>query len=366
MIRTSADVSQQNLLDYINSIATVSAYSAALAKTQLPTIAQTPSWYADFAYKLALAQSHVRNWQGGILPVLQGVPVSVVSFDAAIQSTFTILSTSLTALKADPGNRQLVQTITSTAGSLGQNIQQVQTTVEGMEENITTFAGNLVPDAGALSTLAKNALTASKADQDSVAQLNDAIQNLQNLIAAKNRVAELENLGKADLAIFLVVVAATVGWLGGPVVDGLLGMAAIGLLAGFGDKLKTENDITQQQADIHNIELEISSINSQVAILQSVATSFQQLVQTNDQAQQAASTVENMWLQPMDDISSSLKNLTAITTNLSLSQIDQAISECNASLSAWNALIQTATQLAKVTYNFDPPVTLQTGISKAA
>ncbi len=41
-----------------------------------------------------------------------------------------------------------------------------------------------------------------------------------------------------------------------------------------------------------------------------------------------------MWLEPMDDINSTLQKLKAIGTNLSPSQIDEVIAECSDSLSA--------------------------------
>lgn len=73
-----------------------------------------------------------------------------------------------------------------------------------------------------------------------------------------------------------------------------------------------------------------------------------------------------MWLDPMDDINSTLQNLKAIGTNLSPSQIDEAIAECSDSLSAWNDLIATAKQLSNVTYNFEAPVTIDSKVPKAA
>ena len=65
---------QQQILDYVNSVGTVSSYVYALTKTDLPVLNFPPSWYADFTEKLAVAKADSLSWIYSVVPTLQLLP----------------------------------------------------------------------------------------------------------------------------------------------------------------------------------------------------------------------------------------------------------------------------------------------------
>lgn len=347
---------QQQILDYVNSVATVSSYVYALTKTELPVLNFPPSWYADFAEKLAVAKADSLSWIYSVVPTLQLLPRSLINFNSVFQQNLSSLVQNLQVLKANPNNTAARQELASVLQTLLTEVQSAQTVVQSLDSAMDTFAAELQPDAQTLNDLASNATTAAGADTAQVQKLDAVIENFRQAIASEEQRASLENLLKGDLALFIVGVAMTIGWVGGPIVDGILAMAAIGILAGIGDKLASEPNVQAFQAEIGSVQQEIGAVNTEVALLQNTSTRFTQLLSANSEAQQALSVVRAIWDDPAADLAAMIQDLNNASTDLNLSMLDDAIKASQGAASTWNQIEEFASSLNFVQFKFDPTV----------
>jgi hypothetical protein len=344
-------VSSQALIDYVNASAGVTGYALALSRAALPVLTHPQPWYAGFAGSLVPAKSHALVWINSVLPQMKAVPVAVQNAQSPASGDFASLDAALAALLNAPGDQALIQAAQNAVTDLTTLVLAVQGAVTTFEQAITDFAADLIPDATTLAGFAADAAKTQGADLKDVARLNAAIQNLQDLIAAKTEAYELNNWGKGVIAIFLVVTAATIGWLGGPVVDGLLGMVAIGTLAGVGDKLKSELDIQDQVTEIANIQSELSDVNTEIALLQSTSKQFAALTTQNTTEQEQVKTVEDFWTPSLDWLSQLHTLLPSISQSVTAGNITQAQTDAASAYSLWTQLQDFVTPLTQVQYN---------------
>ena len=222
--------SPQQLVDYVNATAAVTAYAAAVAQTRLPALVLTPPWYSSYADQFTLAQAHAQAWLDGTLPEISALPAALVDNDAIVRGAISAAQEALQALAAAPADPAKRQAAVAALTNLGKATAPVQRALDGLRRTLSSFAGQLAGDATTLSGMAQAAGTAAGADAAAVAQLQGVIADLRTAIDARTQAANLDNLVKGELTVLIVMVAAAVGWAGGPLVGGLLGLAAAGLL----------------------------------------------------------------------------------------------------------------------------------------
>lgn len=340
----------EQLLDYVNSVAAVSAYAAAVSQTQPPALTMTPPWYAGYIESYENVQARALTWTNGTLPELQKLPAALLDADGLLQPELTAAGSALSALAADPSDANLQQAAVAALSSLSTQAAPIQKALDDLQAEVTKFSDELTTDITTLTAMSESASKAAGSDAAEVAKLTTVIAQLQQAIETRQEIAHLENLLKGDLAIFLVVVAATVGWLGGPIVDGLLGMAAIGLLAGIGDKLASEPDIVALQAEITNVQQEISEVNAEVAILQATVSTFAQLAQQGTGTEGALVEISSTWAAQTQEVDSIAADLAAATGDVPAEQVAAAQLAVQNVGSLWSEVVAAMQILAGVSW----------------
>ena len=339
---------QQALLDYVNSVAAVTSYASAVAQTKLPVLVLTPDWYAAYISKFELVQAHALTWLNGLLPELGQLPAAVIDADPLVQTRVGAASSALTELATDPGNQAAQQAAQAALLALQSILQPVQQALDNVDGNLFKFVTQLATDLTTLQSMADAANTAAGADEAEVAKLTGLIAELRAAIANLEEIAHLENLLKGDLALFVVVVAATIGWFGGPIIDGLLGMAILGTAAGIGKKAASTADVTGLQNDITNVQQEISTESVEVAAIQATITGFQQLVGSGGSTQQSLSDVTGNWTSQSSAIDAVLADLANAQSDISREQVAAAQTAVTKLATGWAALLATMQLLAGV------------------
>jgi hypothetical protein len=330
---------QQALLDYVNATAAVTAYANAVAQTQLPSLVLTPDWYADYVTSFEQAQAHALTWLNGLLPEITGLPTAVIDADPLVQERLSAVTAALGQLATDPTNPAVKQAVQAALTNLQSILLPVQQALDNLDRYLADFVGELGIDLATLQSMATAASAAAGADQAEVAKLNGIIAQLQQAIATREEIASLENLLKGDLIIFVVVVAATIGWFAGPIIDGLLGMALMGVAAGVGKKVASEADVTELQAEISNVQKEISAVSVEVAAIQSTVAGFEQLVNSGTGTQQALAEVTGNWTADAGQIDAVLADLGEAQADISAGQVADAQATMTELASSWAALL---------------------------
>jgi cell division protein FtsB len=135
------------------------------------------------------------------------------------------------------------------------------------------------------------------------------------------------------------VVAATIGWEGGPVTEGLLGMALLGLASWIGPKVASTADVTALQQEITSVQQEISTESVEVAAIQTTVTGFQQLVGAGAGTQQALAEVTGSWTSESDAIDAVLAELSNAQSDVSHEQVAAAQAAMAGLAERWTALV---------------------------
>jgi hypothetical protein len=339
---------QQALLDYVNSVAAVTSYASAVAQTKLPALVLTPDWYAGYISSFELVQAHALTWLNGLLPEISQLPTAVIDADPLVQARVSAASAALTELAADPGDAAAQQAAQAALLALQSILLPVQQALDNVDGSMLGFMTKLAADLTTLKAMADAANAASGADQAEVAKLTGVITELRAAIANLEEIAHLENLLKGDLALFVVVVAATIGWFGGPIIDGLLGMAVLGTAAGIGKKAASTADVTGLQNDITNVQQEISAESVEVAAIQATVAGFEQLVGSGAGTQQALADVTGNWTSQSSAIDAVLADLARAQSDVSREQVAAAQTAVNLLASQWSALLAAMQLLAGV------------------
>jgi len=330
---------QQALLNYVNSVAAVTSYATAVAQTKLPALVLTPDWYASYITSFEQVQAHALTWLNGLLPEISQLPTAVTDADPLVQARANAAAAALVALAPDPGNQAAQQAAQDALLDLQSILQPVQQALDNVDGNLLKFVTQLNTDLTTLQSMADAANTASGADQAEVARLTGLIAELRAAIANLEEIAHLENLLKGDLALFVVVVAATIGWFGGPIIDGLLGMALLGTAAGIGKKAASTADVTGLQADITNVQQEISAESVEVAAIQATVAGFKQLVGSGTGTEQALDDVTGNWTSQSSAIDAVFAELRSAQSDISREQVAAAQTALSKLATLWSALL---------------------------
>ncbi len=339
---------QQALLDYVNACAAVTSYATAVAQTQLPSLVFTPDWYADYVTSFEQAQAHALTWLNGLLPEISGLPPAVIDADPLVQQRLDAVNATLSQLAADPSDPALTEAALAALTGLQSILLPVQQALDNLDRYLGDFVTELGTDLATLQSMATAASGAAGADQAEVAKLNGIIAQLREDIATREEIASLENMLKGDLVIFVVVVAATIGWFAGPIIDGLLGMALMGTAAGIGKKVASEADVTGYQDEIGNVQKEISAVSVEVAAIQSTVAGFDQLVNSGTDTQQALAEVTGNWTADEGQIDAVLADLRNAQADVSAGQVADAQAAMTELASEWAALVAAMQVLAGV------------------
>ena len=333
----------------MNSVAAVTSYATAVAQTKLPALVLTPDWYGSYISSFEQVQAHALTWMNGLLPELGQLPAAVIDADPLVQARVNAASAALTELAADPGNQAAQQAAQAALLALQSILLPVQQALDNIDGSLLRFVSKLAADLATLKAMAAAANAASGADQAEVAKLTGVIAQLRQAIANLEEVAHLENLLKGDLALFVVVVAATIGWFGGPIIDGLLGMALLGTAAGIGKKAASTADVTDLQDMITNVQQEISAESVEVAAIQATVTGFEQLAGSGTGTQQALADVTGNWTSQSSAIDAVLADLAGAQSDVSREQVAAAQTAVSRLVTQWSALQAAMQLLAGVT-----------------
>ncbi|HEU5268523.1 MAG TPA: hypothetical protein VFU36_01275 [Jatrophihabitans sp.] len=352
---------QQALVDYVNSTSAVTSYATAVAQTQLPTLVLTPDWYGSYITSFEQVQAHALTWLNGLLPEINALPGAVIDADALVQLRVTAVSTALTELAADPDSRPAQQAAQSALLSLQSILQPVQQTLDNLDAHLLEFVTELGTDLATLQSMADAANAAAGADQAEVARLTGIIAQLRAAIANQEEIAHLQNMLTGDLVIFVVVVAATIGWVGGPIIDGLLGMALLGTASAIGPRAAASADVTDLQDEITSVQQEISTESVEIAAIQSTVAGFEQLVGSGADTQQALAEVTGNWTSQTSTIDAVLTDLTDAQAAVSSEQVTTAQAAVADLATQWADLVAAMQLLSGVSVQIaDQPVPITT------
>ena len=350
----AATPTQQQLLDYQNSCATVNQYAYAITNTSLPVLNHPPTNYANFATEFAPAKAHCLDWTTGIFPTMLSFPGTIVNQAADLFNLEdTMASAWLTALIADPSNENAKAGLAKALTTMVAITQAQLTTAQGLVTSMNTFATNITSDANTLSTLAQQALDGAGEDQGQITTLNGKITDLKNQINTFNTLLTISEIGMG-LSIFVGLLGIVCCLIPGAqgVGAGIIVVAVAGEAASITGTVLLNKAIDADNQNIQTDKQLITEYNQDIIALQAVNAQFQWLQKANVAAQQAMQAVVQMWQNLSTELTTMQNDLTTVGTDVTAAQYQQAQNDLTTAAAAWQEVVDFAKALAGIDYKW--------------
>ena len=275
------------------------------------------------------------------------------------------MAAGLQALQQDPADSTARQTIESAISVLQGELAPSLTTISDLGSWISGYSALIAPDATSLSDLCTQIAAAEQADEAAMARIQQSLDSLDELVAARTELATLDTIGNIAFGIFLGIAGVGIG-------VPFSGTAAIIVSLGFGIASAAftgflpidtppdyQESLAEVQAEMDAVNTEIGSVNTIVGMLQATANQFTQLVNASTQASSNAQEVLAFWQTVQSDLTSTIGGLDQILDDL---LADDSVAEALASLQeaakSWNDLESSMTNLSTLTYQVSPTIDL--------
>ncbi len=350
---TSTPTSQQ-LADYANAMIAINSYAYAVTNQQLPVLNQPPADYGAFVMAFQPAKQHALDWSTDVF-------VSMVQFPGIIanqaSSLFNLessyIDTYLKELIANPNNEPALSGLQTALTTMRNMIQEQVNTISALQQLLGAFTSNIQADAQTLAKIAQDALADAGADQQAITQLVQDIKNLNTQVNTYQTLITVSEIG-IPLSIFVGliggVLCAIPGAQGAGVGLIILGVAGTG--ASIAGTVLASQQVKALQNAITTEKDQVSNLNQDVIQLQGVSTQFSALYDANVQAQDALSTIANMW-RLLDTVIDEVNvDLTDVNTEITAADYQQALTDFQLAENNWKEVVTFAQGLDSINYSW--------------
>lgn len=345
---------QQQLADYANALITINNYAWAITNQNLPVLSYPPANYGDFTTEFAAAKTHALNWSTNIFVDLIQFPTTIVQQAAALfNMEDTIINAYLDALIANPNDANAKAGLGKALDTLLQLIKAQVANATLVQQQLGQFSTDIKADAQTLTQIANNAAADAGDDQDTISQLTADIASLKKEIATANTLLTVSEIGMGvSLWVGLVGIACCLIPGAQAIGVGLIIVGVAGEAASIAGTVIESLRIKSMQHSIDSDQKQITGLNQDVILLKGVSQSFNDLYEANLQAQNALTSIINMWNGLATTVTQVQTDLTNVESDNTAAQYTQARSDFQDAEQAWSQVVQFATALSKINYSW--------------
>jgi hypothetical protein len=357
-------VAQLQAVDYVNATNTVCNYAVSIGNTQLPDLVIPPAQYGDFCQGFAEALLHVLAWMDEVVPAINVIPTSFLSFNIFLQGQFTGILNNLHDLQTNPGDPTIIASIKEQVTQLAKEAAADGAAVHQLSKDIVTYQQNITPDSQNLNNLMSIISNGEQVDANMVLQLKGVLSQVQSLIDARNELATLNSLLELNEGIFFTGIGLGLG---------LIFVGPLGVIVGLGfgvcsavfttfapPVIDTTFQVTVDslQGNMNAINQQIGIINSTVGQLQALTDQINALVAGSTNASQKIAIVATFWDGIHTDLIDLVNDLDQVLADDgSGSTIAAAINDLQAAQQSWSDITGLMQQIAGITYTVVPLTT---------
>ena len=353
LLATTQPTTQQ-LADYANALIAVNSYAYAITNQQLPVLNSPPPDYAEFVSAFAPAKQHALDWSTDIFVSMIQLPLTIMNQAANLFGTEdTLITEYLKQLITDPNNAGALQGVQDALSTTQKLIKNQLATVSTISTQLDQFLGNIQGDAATLNSIAGAALLDAGNDQAAIEQLKADIVSMNQQIATYQTVLTASEIG-IPLSIFVGLIGGIVCTIPGAqgIGAGLIIAGVAGTGASIAGTVIASKNIRALQGAITAEKDQISSLNQDVIQLQAVSTQFAALLAASLQAQNALTTIQNMWTDMNTVVTSVSTELGVVANDMTSDDYLQALTDFGQAVDAWTDVINFAEGLATINYSW--------------
>jgi hypothetical protein len=345
----------QNTIDHttavVNSNAMISVWVQALSSATLPELTPPPDWYTNINGVLTTEQAKLKSYWTTTGPATFATATqSLVNYGNAFGAQASTVTDLVGKIKAGGGIPSKAQqdTLSQLVKRLLDRASTEQAAVSAALSSLTGTYGDLIATQSALATAVRTAQQAQAADYATIQQIRQQISAIQQKIAADTTKMDNQQVS-AGTGMASVVGGLTFGLAaaGGVLTLGAFAIAVLsaGAAATFAEiySQDVQNDFKQLQALVS----QLSAANVQLALVQGVLGTLQQLAENNASALQTFNDFTDTW------------DLTVLRLNDMMVVLDQPqidvrlipdLNNIDQAAAAWQRILDFATQAQKVPF----------------
>lgn len=350
----AATPTTQQLLDYQNACATVNSYAYAIANTSLPVLNQPPADYGTYSELFAPAKAHCVEWTSSIFPTMLSFPAILVNQASDLfNMEETMADAYLDELIQNPSDQAAKDGLHKALLTMQSIIQSQLDTAEGLLTSMETFSTDITADASALNAIATQALADAALDEADIEALEAQIAALNKQIKQLNKSLSYAEIGIC-VSLYVGLIGAVCCVIPGAELAGagLIVIGVVGEAASITETVLLTQSIQATNAAIQGDQQQIEAYNQDIVELQSTNQAFQWLEEANAATQIAIQQVVAMWRELDAELTAVMEELANSDYDATKEQYQAAQDDLNAAAAAWQEVLDFATALAGVSYNW--------------
>lgn len=339
------------LVDYINSLLVINKYAYAISSQNLPTLVNPPQRYSDYVIQFLKAKNNPNKWTQTYLGMMINVPNSIVNH----ANPFSALNNHLQRLIDNPSDTTAKDQLKNDFNTLEAVFNIENENIQSITSFLVDFNSSIGSDTNTLKNLSDNALKLVQQDKNVIINLNAAIESLENRIAKDQHFITVDEIIGKSVNLFLDVIGINCSAITEVMSDAIgkiINITNFGTSDSIFSQLAT-SDIEQAQKEIKIISQGVKDANSDVILLTNVSSQFDHLTDKCSENYNALSKIMNMWYGMSKVVKSVFDELEDKEWNdLKKKDYEKAMTDLNLIKSHWDKLVATAKPLTDISFSW--------------
>jgi hypothetical protein len=349
----------QQLADAFNANNAVLTYVLATTGSTLPVISPAPAGYQDFIKAFSDAKVHALAWPNTVVPLLIGIPQSIVGYATLYNLNMININQALNILRQNPRDPNARRTVLAGLQNLQKGISAQLNGAMDVQTNVGTFASNLTADAAAMQKAIELAVKTQGVDQGKIDDLMNAIESLKDEIATLNAVVTVGAISAGVLFFAGAVIAIFTFGAG-------LAIGIIGAAAGITAVIVAQEMIKSLSAKIAADQVQLSDLNQQVAALKLLQSNLQTLIRLSGPASEQVDLIVRAWRQLEAELKAVISDIVKAEGDLSALDLEALQADLNQGDADFAIVQSFASTVAKIRYLEAAPATVTLPTTPAA
>jgi hypothetical protein len=342
---------QTLLLDYLNAVNDVSRYALSISQTNLPVMANAPSWYTEFFTGWVNVKTDALVWVNSTAPIMQSTLTTGRDDNLLVWPDLQSAAQLIADLAVNPNDPDKKSLLVKTLANVATLIGGIPGVIDGLQKMLSDFAATVQTDADKIAKAVADAQNQVGIDNTKIATLKADIQSLRDAIQAYNQV--IQNLDQAEKAgIFIGAVGLGIALFSGGAgaVIFTVGVAMVG--GSEIGKIILNKQIADAGAKIAQDGIDIGDLNTQIAVLQQLQVTLNDLLALSATAQAALVVIENFWTEFLADFNAFATALSGTQGDVNADSYAAAQSEIAACMAGWQAFQNFIAPLSEITVTY--------------
>ncbi len=337
------DETQQDLTSYLNAQNSVTSWVRAYLDNVLNRPDPIPSWYNTINQEFTQSQQAAQSlWVNSLLPTISAeIPQGIIDFADRFEPSAIALAELVNQIQKNPSqpnhpNPSQLSELRRILNQLLAEAKQHQDRYTSLAQAVGDFSVQITAAQSNLKQAAADAASSLITDQDKLEEIELQINKIQIQLGQHEQKITSSEISFGT-SVLSTVVAFTIGLAaaGGVLAVGSLVGAVIGVGSAIISDIINTEEVKKDLEQLDKLVGDLTTEEAQVASLQSLISTIQQLAQRNESVNDSFPQLQRIWESTVERIQQVLEILKQ--PQVDVSKIDQLIN-INTAQDTWTNL----------------------------